>query len=143
MNDHTNPEAKYRFGKYLSKAGKILNDRMQLERYLSEALRKVKSLDPKLKDLIENIEVFLEIIGTYISGKYRDIETKSILFLIGAILYFVNPFDLIPDVLPIVGFTDDAAVAIFVFSKMKGEIEKYKIWKFNKDNLIHESESEL
>jgi uncharacterized membrane protein YkvA (DUF1232 family) len=30
--------------------------------------------------------------------------------LIGALAYFVLPFDAIPDVLPVLGFTDDAAV---------------------------------
>jgi uncharacterized membrane protein YkvA (DUF1232 family) len=30
--------------------------------------------------------------------------------LIGAVAYFVLPFDVIPDMLPALGFTDDAAV---------------------------------
>jgi uncharacterized membrane protein YkvA (DUF1232 family) len=30
--------------------------------------------------------------------------------LLGALAYFVLPFDVLPDLLPIVGFTDDAAV---------------------------------
>ena len=30
--------------------------------------------------------------------------------LIGALAYFVLPVDVIPDVLPVLGFTDDAAV---------------------------------
>ena len=30
--------------------------------------------------------------------------------LLGALAYFVLPFDVMPDLLPIVGFTDDAAV---------------------------------
>ena len=30
--------------------------------------------------------------------------------LLGAIAYFILPFDFIPDMLPIFGFTDDAAV---------------------------------
>ena len=30
--------------------------------------------------------------------------------LVGALAYFVLPFDVIPDVLPVLGFTDDAAV---------------------------------
>jgi uncharacterized membrane protein YkvA (DUF1232 family) len=30
--------------------------------------------------------------------------------LVGALAYFVLPFDFVPDVLPIIGFTDDAAV---------------------------------
>ena len=30
--------------------------------------------------------------------------------LLGAIAYFVLPFDFVPDMLPLLGFTDDAAV---------------------------------
>src|ERR1700722_3572025 len=30
--------------------------------------------------------------------------------LLGAIAYFILPFDIIPDMLPVLGFTDDAAV---------------------------------
>jgi uncharacterized membrane protein YkvA (DUF1232 family) len=30
--------------------------------------------------------------------------------LVGALAYFVLPLDAIPDVLPVIGFTDDAAV---------------------------------
>jgi uncharacterized membrane protein YkvA (DUF1232 family) len=30
--------------------------------------------------------------------------------LLGALAYFILPFDFIPDVLPVIGFTDDAAV---------------------------------
>ncbi|WP_315806126.1 MULTISPECIES: YkvA family protein [unclassified Bradyrhizobium] len=30
--------------------------------------------------------------------------------LLGAIAYFILPFDFIPDVMPVLGFTDDAAV---------------------------------
>ena len=30
--------------------------------------------------------------------------------LLGALAYFILPFDLIPDMLPVIGFTDDAAV---------------------------------
>ena len=32
--------------------------------------------------------------------------------LVGALAYFVLPFDVVPDILPLVGFTDDAAVLV-------------------------------
>ncbi|MEA2903439.1 MAG: hypothetical protein QOI12_826 [Alphaproteobacteria bacterium] len=32
--------------------------------------------------------------------------------LVGALAYFVLPFDLVPDMLPMLGYTDDAAVLI-------------------------------
>ena len=37
-------------------------------------------------------------------------ERRVKLVLIGALAYFVMPADLMPDILPLVGFTDDAAV---------------------------------
>jgi uncharacterized membrane protein YkvA (DUF1232 family) len=32
--------------------------------------------------------------------------------LVGALAYFVLPFDAVPDILPLVGYTDDAAVLV-------------------------------
>ncbi len=37
-------------------------------------------------------------------------EKRVKLVLIGALAYFVMPADLMPDLLPLIGFTDDAAV---------------------------------
>jgi uncharacterized membrane protein YkvA (DUF1232 family) len=39
--------------------------------------------------------------------------------LVGALAYFVMPFDLVPDVLLAVGFTDDAAVIAGVVATMR------------------------
>jgi uncharacterized membrane protein YkvA (DUF1232 family) len=39
--------------------------------------------------------------------------------LVGALAYFVVPFDLVPDVLLAVGFTDDAAVIAAVIATMR------------------------
>ncbi|MEY2881616.1 MAG: hypothetical protein RLZZ15_3996 [Verrucomicrobiota bacterium] len=36
--------------------------------------------------------------------------------ILGALGYFISPIDLIPDVIPIVGFTDDATALIAAFS---------------------------
>jgi len=38
------------------------------------------------------------------------LQVKAI--LVGALAYFVLPFDVVPDMLPLVGFTDDAAVLL-------------------------------
>lgn len=41
-------------------------------------------------------------------------------YIIGALGYFILPFDLIPEsVLPIIGFTDDVAVMTFVLKMVK------------------------
>ena len=51
-----------------------------------------------------------------------------------AMVYLINPFDIIPDVIPIVGLTDDASVFALVLASFKIEIETYRNWR-NGNNL--------
>ncbi|GBD42461.1 hypothetical protein HRbin39_01854 [bacterium HR39] len=42
--------------------------------------------------------------------------------LLGAVAYFLLPADLLPDVLPALGFSDDAAVIALVLSTLSGHV---------------------
>jgi uncharacterized membrane protein YkvA (DUF1232 family) len=44
---------------------------------------------------------------------------------IGSLLYLISPFDAIPDIIPVLGLTDDAAVIISVVSTLAVEVSKY------------------
>lgn len=43
--------------------------------------------------------------------------------IVGALGYFILPTDLIADILPLVGFTDDAGVILFVLKMLYGKID--------------------
>jgi uncharacterized membrane protein YkvA (DUF1232 family) len=43
--------------------------------------------------------------------------------LLGALAYFVMPFDFMPDVLPVLGFTDDAAVLLTALRMVSGHMQ--------------------
>ncbi|MBK7444751.1 MAG: DUF1232 domain-containing protein [Ignavibacteria bacterium] len=45
------------------------------------------------------------------------------------ILYFLNPFDVVPDLLPVFGYTDDALLFASVFKSIQTDLEKYCEWK--------------
>jgi len=51
-----------------------------------------------------------EALTIYYCAFDRQTPTYVRVALIAALAYFIDPFDLIPDVLPIIGLTDDAAV---------------------------------
>jgi uncharacterized membrane protein YkvA (DUF1232 family) len=51
-----------------------------------------------------------ELLAAYYCAFDRTTPLQVKATLVGAIAYFVLPFDAIPDVLPVLGFTDDAAV---------------------------------
>ena len=51
-------------------------------------------------------------------------HVKAALF--GALAYFVLPFDFVPDVLPFLGFTDDAAVLLTALRMVSGMREEHR-----------------
>lgn len=44
-----------------------------------------------------------------------QLETRDKAIIIGALLYFINPFDLMPDITPFLGFVDDMGVIGLVY----------------------------
>ena len=65
---------------------------------------------PKLKRFAARLPFVEDLLAAYYCALDRDtpLQVKAALF--GALAYFVLPFDAIPDVLPMLGFADDAAV---------------------------------
>jgi uncharacterized membrane protein YkvA (DUF1232 family) len=51
-----------------------------------------------------------DLLTGYYCALDRQTPTYVRVVLIAALAYFVDPFDVIPDVLPVIGLTDDAAV---------------------------------
>jgi uncharacterized membrane protein YkvA (DUF1232 family) len=51
-----------------------------------------------------------DLLAAYFCAFDRDTPRHVHVALVGALAYFVLPFDFIPDVLPMFGFADDAAV---------------------------------
>ncbi len=50
------------------------------------------------------------------------LQVRAALF--AALAYFVLPFDFVPDVLPLVGFTDDAAVLLTALRLVSGHMRE-------------------
>ena len=51
-----------------------------------------------------------DLLTAYYCALDRQTPTYVRVALLAALAYFIDPFDVIPDVLPIVGLTDDAAI---------------------------------
>ncbi|WP_051906391.1 YkvA family protein [Methylomarinum vadi] len=89
---------------------------------------KAKSI-PALHKVIKDVLLCLELIRDYRSGAYRNIETWAIVAVAFGLLYLINPLELIPDVIPVVGYLDDVAVMVAILRLVKVEIDKYAQWR--------------
>ncbi len=75
------------------------------------------------------VRLFLSAVQDYSSGEYRDLPWTTIAMAVFAILYFVNPADIFPDVIPLSGYLDDAGVVAAAFGLLMRDLDKYERWK--------------
>ncbi len=98
---------------------------------LDETMGKEKQAYDKANHLggfFEEFKLLWQLLKDYKSGAYRDVPWKFIAAVGFAMLYLINPLDLIPDFVPVAGYLDDTAVFGLVVATFKMEIEKYKTW---------------
>ena len=78
----------------------------------------------------------------YYALESPTISTMDKAIIYGALGYFICPIDIIPDILPFIGLTDDIAVLAWAFSRVKKNVTdmtrekaktKLKIWFGNYD----------
>ena len=64
----------------------------------------------KLKRVVAKLPFAEDLLAAYYCAFDKETPRRVQAALLGAIAYFILPFDFIPDMLPVLGFTDDAAV---------------------------------
>ncbi len=129
--DFGNERVSFFWSKALKKAGEILQSAKKVLVLLEEAVNlfeKVRN-NKFLKELWNKITTMFRLVRAYSDGTFRDIPWSFLLLLIAAIVYFVSPIDAIPDVIPVVGFADDASVIAIVFNAIKPIIDKFIEWE--------------
>jgi uncharacterized membrane protein YkvA (DUF1232 family) len=113
---------------YKNKAGIYINDSAKAERLLYDASRKANRKGGPLEAVWEDLHLFLNLLRDWKNGRYKNIPTKSMLLIIAALLYFLNPLDLLPDFIPLGGLIDDATILAFVIRQIHHDLQVYKSW---------------
>lgn len=112
--------------KAATKAGALLNDKKALAGLLASASSKIETGGSRIASVKNDITTLIALLKAWIKGEYREVPWNTLLIGTGAVVYFVNPFDAIPDILPAAGLLDDASVIGFVLASAKNDIEKFR-----------------
>ncbi|MBP1744238.1 MAG: Methyltransferase type 11 (modular protein) [Firmicutes bacterium] len=115
---------KKRFGE---KARDYASDSRKAQKLVDEAMKKSSGIGP-IAELGGSLKLIFGLVRDYGKGRYRDIQYGSLIAIIIGLLYFVAPIDSIPDIIPMAGFIDDAAVLGLIIKQVKSELDKYRIW---------------
>jgi len=76
------------------------------------------------------LELLFSMLIDSFNSKY-PLPKKTVLVITFALLYLISPVDFSPDIFPVIGLVDDAAVLAFAFSLIKEDLEKYRAWKMS------------
>lgn len=116
----------------LAKAARLTGKPGRIVLLLSKLGARLAKIDWKSVSVAtakEKLSVFSRLASAYISGNYRDISWKSLMIVLAAIIYFLNPIDLIPDFIPVLGLTDDFSVLLWVYNTVAQEVDKFLTWE--------------
>jgi uncharacterized membrane protein YkvA (DUF1232 family) len=122
-------EKPWTFEKSRKQAEAFARDAEKLRNLLEDAANKAQRNRGKVAEFWESLNMLFRLVRAWVSGKYTTAPWRTIVLAITAILYFVNPLDLIPDFLPVAGFLDDAGVVAFVLESIRKDLGVFQDWE--------------
>jgi uncharacterized membrane protein YkvA (DUF1232 family) len=115
---------------YLEKAQQIAGEDGKLQMLLKNVGERLNAVShhPKVQIALEPILIFKRMIQAHRSGKFK-VSAKTLGLIVLGLVYFITPIDIIPDFIPLLGFTDDLSVLLAVFNSVKHEVDDFLNWE--------------
>jgi uncharacterized membrane protein YkvA (DUF1232 family) len=95
----------------------------------SQEIKKKFSGGGPLRRFVEDGKLLLAIVKDYWAGNYRRIPYGIVAAIVFVLVYVFNPFDIVPDFLPLIGEIDDAAIVGASLMAVERDLFKYRDWK--------------
>jgi|GEM_PF-856593 uncharacterized membrane protein YkvA (DUF1232 family) len=105
----------------------ILKSTKDVNKLVDTASKEINSGKKKIISFQSEISVVIAMLKSWVKGDYKEIPWMTLVLCTGALVYFVNPLDAVPDIVPAVGLLDDATVIGFVLASIKQDIQNFKL----------------
>lgn len=113
----------------------ITNDR-RLARLVAAAGAALQRRGRALGGVLSDAQALVRMVRESAAGRYRRLPVRSLLAVVAAIVYFLDPLDLIPDLIPVLGFADDAAVLLWVAHRVRRDLDAFLAWEAGRGAVI-------
>jgi uncharacterized membrane protein YkvA (DUF1232 family) len=101
-----------------------------LRSLFEQAAKKAASLPKEpFKENWAYLQTMLRLVRAYERGEYQQVSNDALMWIVAGLNYLVDPFDLIPDKTPFLGFVDDATVIEFVADKTRKTLDDFMTWE--------------
>lgn len=110
----------------LIRANNILRDSNSVNEVVNTASKEIDSEKKRIFSVQNDIKVLISMLKAWVSGDYKEVPWTTLVLTAGALIYFINPLDAVPDMIPAAGLIDDATVVGFVIASIKQDLAKFK-----------------
>jgi len=90
--------------------------------------KKISNATP-LRKFTELGKIMFSMLKDIKNGTYPEVPWFTIASIVVALLYILNPLDIVPDFIPGIGYIDDLAVMSISMGWIETDIHKYLDWK--------------
>lgn len=96
----------------------------------SEEIQRQFNSGGPLRRFVDDGRLLIAAVRDVWSGRYRQLPIGTLGTLVFTLLYVFNPLDILPDVIPVVGQIDDAAVVAACLLLVEHDLRSYAQWKW-------------
>lgn len=114
------------------KVTKIRDEDVEIVMDNEEAISKKLSNASPLRKYAELGKIMFAMLKDVKKGTYTNVPWFTIASIVVALVYVLNPFDLVPDFIPGVGYIDDLAVLSISMGWIETDLHKYLDWRLAK-----------
>jgi len=82
-----------------------------------------------LEKFAQDLKLLFAVARDYANGTYRELPWTTIAGIAATLIYVFSPIDLIPDIIPVAGLSDDALVVLACLKCIENDLQRYKDWK--------------
>ena len=75
--------------------------------------------------IFQDIGTFFRMTQAVVFGRYK-MPWKTVGWMVLCLVYLLSPIDVLPDLLPVLGFADDGAFIIFVLLTLHQELAAFR-----------------
>ena len=116
------------YKKNRKEAEEVLKDEGKMERLFQRLEKKLNAV-PVAGNSLAYVPLMMSLVRSYVKKEYIDPPVGTMISVVIALLYFLSPVDAIPDIIPGLGYIDDAAVVAGCLILIKGDLEEYRQWR--------------
>ena len=123
----TAPMSRY-FARAFTRARNIINDPKALLRLVDEANNSAANRNVLFAAVFDDFQASIRLVVAHARGTYH-VRPLTLVTVVAGLVYVVSPIDVLPDLVPVVGWSDDAIVIAWVLKTVQDQLDAFRAWE--------------